>query len=88
VIQQLEDFPRYESRPGCRFAHPGYAAALRHYKPTGRANARPMTGSSAANEDWIASPQVLLAIVASFGIWIERFAREIIRTIQPSRKTL
>src|SRR6266700_7959508 len=40
----------------------------RHCEPTGRANARPMTGSSEAiqkllqQKDWIASSQVLLAM--------------------------
>jgi hypothetical protein len=37
-----------------------------HCEPTGRANARPMTGSAkqsrAAKEDWIASSQELLAM--------------------------
>jgi hypothetical protein len=40
---------------------------VRHCEPTGRANARPMTGSakqsiSMRNEKWIASSQVLLAM--------------------------
>src|SRR5277367_120395 len=47
----------------------GATARFRHCEPTGRANARPMTGSAkqsrAAKQDWIASSQVLLAMTGS-----------------------
>jgi hypothetical protein len=57
-------FPDYAS------LHPGYKKTVidRHCEPTGRANARPMTGSAKQSslrrqkESWIASSQGLLAM--------------------------